>query len=97
MTSIRLACVALALLAGCARSMTEKVTPEGRAGMGTVESIVPAPEVAAAGGTAGSGTKRVAVRMADGTLQVFHTRAVNLKDGERVEIEPDGYIRHPVR
>jgi len=89
--------VAAVLLGGCARSMTEKVTPTGQAGTGTIESIVPAPEIAAAGGTAGSGTKRIVVRMADGTLQSFETRAVYLKVGERVEIQPGGYIRHPAR
>jgi len=88
--------LALGLLAACA--MTEKIEPTPAAsGRGVVESIALAPESAAAGGTAGSGTKRVAVRMADGSLQVFETRAYGLKVGQRVELKPDGTIRHPVR
>jgi hypothetical protein len=102
MSALRSGVLAAGLLAGCGASlspvsMTEKVTPTGQAGTGTIESIVPAPEIAAAGGTAGSGTKRIVVRMADGTLQSFETRAVYLKVGERVEIQPGGYIRHPAR
>ena len=93
-----LAALALALLAGCATTMTEKIQPAPAvAGRGVVESIELAPEVAAAGGTVGSGTKHVAVRMADGNLQTFDTRAVYLKVGKPVELQSDGHIRHPVR
>jgi hypothetical protein len=74
--------LALALLAGCAANAT-------------VESVVSAPESAAAGGSAGSSTKYVTVRMdADGSLRSFDTRAVGLKAGERVEITPEGRLRH---
>jgi hypothetical protein len=90
--------IALALLAGCvSEPMVEKIEPAATPGVGFVESITPAPEVAAAGGTAGSGTKYVAVRMADGTQQSFFTRATGLQAGERVEIAPDGWLRHPTR
>ena len=88
--------LALALAAGCA--MTEKIelTPAA-SGRGVVESVELAPEMAAAGGTVGSGTKRVAVRMADSSVQTFETRAYGLKVGQKVEIQSDGHIRHPVR
>ena len=66
-----------------------------RTGTGVIDSIVSAPESAAAGGTAGSSTKRIGVRMADNTIQFLDTRAVGLKVGERVEITPDGNLRRP--
>jgi hypothetical protein len=68
-----------------------------RAGMGFVESVILAPENAAAGGTAGAPTKRIAVRMADNTLQFFDTRASGLRAGDRVEITPDGQLKHAFR
>jgi len=94
----RLAILLLLTLAGCAgEPMLERIEPAAAPGVGIVESITSAPEVAAAGGTAGSGTKYIAARMADGTRQTFFTRATGLKVGERVEVTPDGYLRHPVR
>jgi hypothetical protein len=68
-----------------------------RSGVGFVDSITPAPQSAAAGGSAGSSSKRVGVRMADNTIQFLDTRAVGLKVGDRVEITPDGYLRNPAR
>jgi hypothetical protein len=67
-----------------------------RTGTGFVDSIVSAPESAAAGGSAGASTKRIGVRMADNTLQYLDTRAVGLNVGDRVEITPDGNLRRPV-
>ena len=66
-----------------------------RTGVGFVDSITSAPGSAAAGGTAGSSTKRVGVRMADNTIQYLDTRAVGLKVGDRVEVTQDGMLRHP--
>lgn len=66
------------------------------AGTGVVDSVTSAPASAAAGGSAGSSTKRVGVRMANNTIQYLDTRAVGLKVGDRVEITQDGMLRHPL-
>jgi len=63
-----------------------------RAGMGRIESIAPAP-TAAAGSTAGESTKRVAIRMNDGTLQYVDTVATGMGIGDAVEITSDGYMK----
>ena len=55
-----------------------------RAGVGFVDSITPVPN---------SSNKRVALRMADNTLQYLDTAAVGLNVGERVEITSDGYMK----
>lgn len=64
-----------------------------RAGFGRIESILAVPN-AAAGGTAAS-TRRVTIRMEDGSLQYFDTEAPSLTVGERVEITKDGMMRQP--
>lgn len=92
--------LALLLLAGCgSTTVVDSVTPAPgtAAGVGFIESVILAPENAAAGGTAGAPTKRIAVRMADNTVQFFDTRASGLKAGDRVEITPDGYLKHRFR
>ena len=66
-----------------------------RTGSGFIDSIKSAPASAAAGGSAGSSTKRIGVRMADNSLQYLDTRAVGLKVGDRVEITPEGMLRRP--
>jgi hypothetical protein len=93
----RFAFFSLALLAACAgEPMKEAVEPPPTPGVGFVHSIESTPTHPAAGGTAGSSTKTVGVRMAhDNSLQYFRTRAVNLKIGERVELTADGHILHP--
>ena len=108
MRKLALAPLALALLAGCATEDRVTAAPPPvvvapapapvalRPGVGVVASIESVPASAAAGGGAGSSSKRVAVRMADNSMQSFDTRAVGLRVGERVEITPDGYLRHPV-
>jgi len=63
-----------------------------RVGMGRIESIAPAP-TAAAGSTAGESTKRVAIRMADGTIQYVDTVATGMGIGDSVEITADGYMK----
>jgi hypothetical protein len=67
-----------------------------RVGFGRIYSIVVAPK-AAAGGTAPntSTSKRIAMRMDDGTLQHFDTNADNLKVCDRIEITTNGTMRHP--
>jgi hypothetical protein len=63
-----------------------------RAGMGRIESIAPAP-TAAAGSSAGESTKRVGIRMADGTIQYVDTTATGMGVGDGVEITSDGYMK----
>lgn len=65
-----------------------------RVGMGRIESILSVPS-AAAGGTAPSSTKRIVMRMDDGSVQYFDTQAADLAVGDRIEITKDGTMRHP--
>jgi hypothetical protein len=89
---------ALTLTAGCGSPMVDSVEPPPAPGIGFVHSIESTPANPAAGGTAGSSTKTVGVRMArDHSVQYFRTRAVDLKIGERVEITADGKLQHPAR
>ena len=64
-----------------------------RAGFGRIESILAVPN-AAVGGTAAS-TRRVTLRMDDGSMQYFDTEAPSLTVGERIEITKDGMMRQP--
>jgi len=64
-----------------------------RAGFGRIESILAVPN-AAVGGTAAS-TRRVTLRMDDGSMQYFDTEAPSLAVGERIEITKDGMMRQP--
>src|SRR5436190_753461 len=66
-----------------------------RAGFGRVESITPIPIAAAGGGTVNSATRRVGIRMDDGSVQFVDTDATPLSVGDRVEITSDGKMRHP--
>ena len=65
-----------------------------RSGFGRIESILAIPS-AAAGGTAAINSRRIVMRMDDGTVQYFDTGAAGLAVGDRVEITPDGTLRHP--
>jgi hypothetical protein len=67
-----------------------------RVGFGRIESITPIPVAAAGGGTMNSATRRVGIRMDDGSVQYVDTTAVPLSVGDRVEITMDGKMRHPV-
>jgi len=69
-----------------------------RAGFGRIESILAVPSAAAggtAGGTASNATRRIVMRMDDGSVQYFDTEAGGLAVGERIEITKDGTMRHP--
>lgn len=68
-----------------------------RAGFGRVASITPIPVAAAGGGTVTSATRRIGLRMDDGSMQYVDTTATPLTVGERVEITLDGKMRHPVQ
>lgn len=65
-----------------------------RVGLGRIESILAAPN-AAAGGTPSNSTKRIVMRMDDGSVQYFDTQAAGLATGDRIEITKDGTMRHP--
>jgi hypothetical protein len=61
-------------------------------GFGRVESIMPLANAAA--GSSGRSTRRMGLRMDNGTVQYIDTPA-DLAIGDRVEITTDGYIRRP--
>lgn len=65
-----------------------------RAGFGRVESILAIP-TAAAGGTAPNPSKRITMRMDDGSTQYFDTQAAGMAVGDRIEITTNGTMRHP--
>jgi hypothetical protein len=67
-----------------------------RVGFGRIESIMVVPSsAAAAGGTAPNPSKRIAMRMDNGTVQYFDTHAEGLTVGDRIEITTNGTMRHP--
>ena len=59
-----------------------------RAGFGRIESIHAIPGAAPT-------TRRVAIRMEDGTLQHFDTQAAGVAVGDRIEMNANGTMRHP--
>jgi len=65
-----------------------------RAGAGRIESILVTPS-AAAGGTSPNPSKRITMRMDDGTAQYFDTNAAAVKVGDRIEITANGTMKHP--
>ena len=64
-----------------------------RVGFGRIESIMVVPNAAA--GSSASASKRIAMRMDNGTVQHFDTNADGLAVGDRIEITPNGTMRHP--
>ena len=64
-----------------------------RVGFGRIESIQVAPN--ASTGAAPNPSKRLALRMDDGTVQNFDTNAAGIAVGDRVEITVNGTLRHP--
>ena len=67
-----------------------------KAGYGRVETISSVPQSSGAGSTAVGDSRRLGVRMEDGTFQYVDTPAGSIKIGDRVQFTSDGYIRHPV-
>jgi hypothetical protein len=65
-----------------------------RTGVGRIESILAVP-TAAGGGTASNSTRRIVMKMDDGSVQYFDTEAAGLATGDRIEITKDGTMRHP--
>jgi hypothetical protein len=67
-----------------------------RAGTGHIDSITAVPPVSGSGSTVPSDTRRVGVKMSDGSIQYMDGRVPNLSLGDRVEITNDGHLRYPV-
>ena len=66
-----------------------------RAGTGKIEQIINLPASAAAGSSVPGATKRVTIRMDDGSLQYLDTAAADISIGERVSITNDGVMKYP--
>ena len=62
-----------------------------RSGFGRIESVLAVPN-AGTGGTAAA-TRRVVMRMEDGSVQYFDTVAADLAVGQRIEVTKDGMMR----
>ena len=60
-----------------------------------IEQIINLPASAAAGSSVPGATKRVTIRMDDGSLQYLDTTATDISVGERVSITNDGKMRYP--
>src|SRR3954454_7529981 len=67
-----------------------------KAGYGRVETISAVPQSSGAGSTSVGDSRRLGVRMEDGTCQYGTSPAGNTRIGDRVQFTSDGYIRHPV-
>ena len=65
-----------------------------RVGMGRIEQILAVP-TAAGGRTESNSTKRIVMKMDDGSVQYFDTEAAGLATGDRIEITKEGTMRHP--
>ena len=65
-----------------------------RAGFGRIESmlVVTSP---AADPTASNPSRRIAMRMDDGSVQHFDTQIAGMAVGDRIEITANGTLRHP--
>ena len=82
--------------AGSAPVVVAAATPQPlRAGTGKIEQIINLPASAAAGSSVPGATKRVTIRMDDGSLQYLDTAASDISIGERVSLTNDGTMRYP--
>lgn len=66
-----------------------------RTGSGRIESILVIPSAAAGGTAASPSKKRITMRMDDGSAQYFDTSAAGVAVGDRIEITPNGTMKHP--
>ena len=66
-----------------------------RAGTGRIEQIINLPASAAAGSSVPGATKRITIRMDDGSLQYLDTAANDISVGERVSLTNDGTMKYP--
>ena len=66
-----------------------------RAGTGHIEQIINLPASAAAGSSVPGATKRITIRMDDGSAQYLDTAATDISVGERVSLTNDGTMKYP--
>lgn len=66
-----------------------------RAGTGAIAQIINLPPSAAAGSSVPGATKRITIRMDDGSMQYLDTSATDLAIGERVSLTNDGTMKYP--
>jgi len=66
-----------------------------RAGTGAIAQIINLPASAAAGSSVPGATKRITIRMDDGSLQYLDTAANDISIGERVSLTNDGTMKYP--
>jgi len=71
---------------------TVVVPPAIRPGVGRVESITAVPPAR----TYDRGTRRLGIKMSDGTVQYVDSEVPNVAIGDRVELTANGYILHPI-
>ena len=65
-----------------------------RVGFGRIESILVVTSPAD-GPTASNPSRRIAMRMDDGSVQHFDTQVAGMAVGDRIEITANGTLRHP--
>jgi hypothetical protein len=97
------ALAAIALLGACSTAPSQPtaanintIVHPLRAGTGVVQAVMPAPMMAAAGGTAASSTEpmqRLEVKMSDGRVQYIDTPSREIAKGDRIQLGADGIIR----
>src|SRR4051812_38399387 len=69
--------------AGTAAVVVAPTQPQAlRAGFGRIDQIINLPPAAAAGSTVPAATKRITIRMDDGSLQYLDTNATDISIGE---------------
>ena len=66
-----------------------------RAGFGRIESMLVVTSPADGPTTASNPSRRIAMRMDDGSVQYFDTQAAGMAVGDRIEITANGTLRHP--
>jgi len=72
------------------------VVPQSiRPGIGRIESINAVPPSSSAD-TAYRTTRRLGIKMNDGTMQYVDSEVPNVAIGDRVELTSNGYILHPI-
>ena len=82
--------------AGTAPVVVASPAPQAlRAGTGRIDSIINLPASAAAGSSVPGATKRITIRMDDGSLQYLDTAAADIAIGERVSLTNDGTMKYP--
>jgi hypothetical protein len=82
--------------AGTAPVVVAAAAPQRlRAGTGRIDQIINLPASAAAGSSVPGATKRITIRMDDGSVQYLDTAAADISVGERVSLTNDGTMKYP--